>query len=433
MIIGNPITMGGGGASLNIDYGTTAPADTSKLWVPLLQKPSAVECSPVLQYGNEYVTAAVQTRPSTPNITSGAAVYYEGKIYLPAASSKMQIYDIATNTWETVTCSIVQDGGTANTYAVNALSTRGAGVIDGNIYYWGHVRGSGSVTMTKLYYDIATSTYHYDTSVSLGDNAANSQQCIIAHGNKIYAIGGYNSGGSYKSDVRYLDVYENKSGTMASLPQGMSYVGVCTLGNAIYIVGGYWDSYSNTKSDAIYRLDLTANTMTQVGTLPQALYRAKVFAYGQYLYILGGVNYNNVNLNTIYRFNTADGTVVDTGATLPVSNYYIMGWQEGNKYFLTATGSTDGRKQIDRFTVDTPLAQNNLFIQCDFGFDGLWSAINDKSTVIKIKAINAFLGDSSNLAQPTAAYLHDGSNWVSLDGESMTADMLNALATLGVT
>ena len=220
---------------------------------------------------------------------------------------------------------------------------------------------------------------------------------------------------------------------MASIPQGMDNVAACVVGNAIYIIGGYWGEYSNTKSDAIYRLDLTANTMTQVGTLPQALYRAKVFAYGRYLYILGGVNYNNANLNTIYRFNIADGTVVDTGATLPVSAYYAVGWQEGNKYFVTATGSSDGRKEIDRFTVDTPLAQNNLFIQCDFGFDGLWPAINGKDAVIKVKAINAFLGDSSNLAQPTAAYLHDGSNWVSLDGESMTADMLNALATLGVT
>ena len=41
-ILGNPITLGGGGAKLNIDFGTTPPSDTSKLWVPLESKPDVV-------------------------------------------------------------------------------------------------------------------------------------------------------------------------------------------------------------------------------------------------------------------------------------------------------------------------------------------------------------------------------------------------------
>ena len=38
-ILGNPITLGGGGVDLNIDFGSTPPVDTSKLWVPLANKP----------------------------------------------------------------------------------------------------------------------------------------------------------------------------------------------------------------------------------------------------------------------------------------------------------------------------------------------------------------------------------------------------------
>lgn len=41
-ILGNPITLGGGGADLNIDFGATPPTDTSKLWVPLAKKPDKV-------------------------------------------------------------------------------------------------------------------------------------------------------------------------------------------------------------------------------------------------------------------------------------------------------------------------------------------------------------------------------------------------------
>ena len=35
------------------------------------------------------MTAAVQTRPSTPTIRFFSAAYHEGKIYMPAQDSKM--------------------------------------------------------------------------------------------------------------------------------------------------------------------------------------------------------------------------------------------------------------------------------------------------------------------------------------------------------
>ena len=46
-ILGNPITLGGGGADLNIDFGSTPPTETSKLWVPLGKKPDKVEITDI--------------------------------------------------------------------------------------------------------------------------------------------------------------------------------------------------------------------------------------------------------------------------------------------------------------------------------------------------------------------------------------------------
>ena len=46
----------GGGVKLNIDYGSTPPTDTTKLWVPLEKKPDAVECKPELAFGSEYLS-----------------------------------------------------------------------------------------------------------------------------------------------------------------------------------------------------------------------------------------------------------------------------------------------------------------------------------------------------------------------------------------
>lgn len=52
VIYGNPIITSGG-VKLNIDYGSTPPSDTTKLWVPLSGKPDAVECRPVINFGGE--------------------------------------------------------------------------------------------------------------------------------------------------------------------------------------------------------------------------------------------------------------------------------------------------------------------------------------------------------------------------------------------
>ena len=51
-ILGNPSTLGGGGADLNIDFGSTPPADTSKLWVPLSKKPSSISLQTGVDVGD---------------------------------------------------------------------------------------------------------------------------------------------------------------------------------------------------------------------------------------------------------------------------------------------------------------------------------------------------------------------------------------------
>lgn len=433
VIYGNPIVTSGGGVKLNIDYGTNPPSDTTKLWVPLATKPSAVECSPTLQIGSEYMTTAVQTRPSTPTITRPSSVYHSGKIYAPAPDSKMQIYDTATNAWETITCPIVRDGGDTNNYSIDASGARGAAVIDNKIYYWGHARGQSVLTFYLCYFDIASRTYHYNQSVNLVDNSANLGQTIIGHGTIIYSMGFANAGNFWPT-VRYFDVSKNKAGTLADMPQGMIDFGVCSIGNAIYVVGGYWGNYSNTKSNAIYRYDITSNSWTHDGTLPQAMYNTNAVAFGQYIYIFGGANASGTVFNTIYRYDTVSKQVITLDAVRPKSGKYCITWLYGYNIFLTGSAGFSDSLDIDRFTVSTPLTSNHLFLQEDYGYDGLWTALKSKDTDFRVKVINAYLGDSNNVAQLTNAYLYDSKDlkWKSLSGESYVADMQNALNILGV-
>lgn len=90
-VIGNPVMIGGGGGgvgSLNIDYGTNPPSDTTKLWVPLATKPSNVECSPVLDYGSNSIVSygsigtLTNRAPGYQNCLVGDWVYFFGAVFV---------------------------------------------------------------------------------------------------------------------------------------------------------------------------------------------------------------------------------------------------------------------------------------------------------------------------------------------------------------
>ena len=134
-------------------------------------------------------------------------------------------------------------------------------------------------------------------------------------------------------------------------------------------------------------------------------------------------------------------TVETLSYTLPVEGGCAAGLYNnavyiyGIYYKSNMTGGGSFLSYVSLFTINTPLSHGNLFLQEDIGYSGLWNAINDNNFVFKAKIINAYLGNSNNIAQLTDAYLYDSDSatWKSLDGVSMTADMLAALATLGVT
>lgn len=436
-ILGNPITLGGGGASLNIDFDTTPPSDTSKLWVPLGSKPSAVECSPILNYGPNTIqslsniipsdqkwcpviqlvgdelyiiggsktdsdTAAATTDKITvvnlkTNVTTtkeytfpvkikrAYSAVVDGKIYtfggMVAVSSSSYsslsygydifCYDVQNDTIEKVveTSNPKIEGATMNT----------ACSVNGKIYIFSH---SGS-SIAILMFDPATNTL-----TSTGVTASGYYPAVAPYGQYIYCFGGKPNAGSssYSSTVKRFDTVTNTAEILSDvLPYGINYTAAATVGTNIYLFPGNSDSGAETKRE-IFKFDVTTETlqMLSVEQTYASLSRTAI-AYGLDIYIF----------DTVY-----------------------------NK-----------SEKIDKFSTNTALQHNHLFLQSDFGFDDMWTAINGKDTQLKVHLVNAYLGDSDNIAQLTDAYLYDSDSatWKSLDGVSMTADMLAALATLGVT
>ena len=433
-ILGNPITLGGGGASLNVDFGTTPPSDTSKLWVPLSTKPSAVECSPVLNYGSEIYSGVVGSLNTYTN-NRPSCCYLNGKIYVIVRPSETKnfINVIDANTMS------VEASYTPRQFLNNVYDAAFGDTYPQLVAYDGFVFVVAGNTVYRK--DVFNDT----TTIFSTINNNGSIRCIEVVDEKMYLLGGWLVGyQSLFSTITEIDLKTGKATNWEkSLPQSVASAGSISSGKYIYFLGGYYSFVNNLFSNAIYKLDTVNKTVKTISAkLPSSNCHFAYASVGSKLYMFGGAtswsswNQNNYNKNIIVKFDTTTETATTLSQTLDIKlkNACACSDDNGNIYICGGYGTSSNAQQIRKFVVTSPLTNNHLLLQEDFGTDGLWSAIKTKDTDLKVKVINAYLGNSNNIAQLTDAYLYDSdsSTWKSLDGVSMTADMLEALATLGV-
>lgn len=427
VIYGNPIITNGGGVKLNIDYGATPPSDTTKLWVPLATKPSAVECSPVLNYGSEVIFTTQYALPDTMsagcsgNGAIGKYIYMISGKKGNQGSSSTVISRFNTET-----------GETEDVYTLGAWLGGTFCVVDNKIYCFGGVPRKTFVfdTVSNTLTDLAKfpDDYYY-------------WPCCTYYNGNIYIYGGYYNNPQYVYGyIRIYNIANNSYSIWNPGIAGLFVSSAVVVGSKLYtICGGDGLSYKNFLR--VYDLDnqkylkqvtLAANDTATYGQF------APCCIYGKYIYILctstGG---GNSPFKVIrYDMETDTGTVISTefpGVTncayygLVANKLWVLG---GAATFSSAPTVSSVRT----FTIQTNLENNHLFLQADFGFDNPFPIISDKNTKITAYLRQAYLGDSNNIAQPTNAYLYDtaSNQWKSLSGESYVADMQNALNILGV-
>lgn len=446
-ILGNPITLGGGGAKLNIDFGSTPPTDTSKLWVPLSTKPSAVECSPVLYYGSEYLsdysTIGSGTQYSSSSGSWGSC-FQDGDFLYWGKSNGLVCLNVKTNAITSPSMSDVI-GVSATNYHTFCQNGR-------KLYL-----ASNYVTIHNTNYSNAVVEIDLDTKeVSFvcylpSDPELNGTVAYMAMeylDGKLYLFGGMRySYANVSNKIKIVDLSSKKAFVAkATIPVAAKMFSTCVVGSKIYIMGG---AQQDTPKNGVYCYDTISDTCTTVATYPVTVAGMSCISFGQYIYCFGGSkgNFNNSvpnkQIDTIYRFDTSTNTFIQLSTKLPEIGIWLLFYKLDNSNYKFAAPSNAGQKgqytesktpYTEKFVIETPLTSNHLFLQGDYGYDGLWTALKSKDTDLKVKVINAYIGDSNNIAQLTNAYLYDSgsSTWKSLDGVSMTADMLNALATLGV-
>lgn len=445
-ILGNPITLGGGGAKLNIDFGATPPSDTSKLWVPLEKKPDAVECSPVLNYGSEYLTSTPLYVPTDQAV--GAAMMLYGD-YLYVLGGRTNVSPSSSGDTNKITKFNIK-AGTGETISAK-LSSRCSSMFYttvGNKLYMigGLLAGISQSALRNIdVFDPVTETVTKVGEYSAGikrDGIHNLANSCFSFGSVIYIMGFQINNGTHYYSVSMYDT-ETKTETIA--PFQAQLAGACysqPIGGKVYAFAG--TNSQNSASSNYYEYNLLTNTVTQKGAGRNVWARigSVAFSVGKYVYIFRGHDdsqYQNNTSEKIERYDTENNTFTTLSYTQPDKAVDRITAFDGESIYLgsgvrSLGGTSIASRNIFKFTAQTNLTKNHLFLQEDYGYDFLWSAIKSKDADFKVKVINAYLGGSDNFAHPTNAYLYDTNTnqWKSLSGESYVSDMLNALNIMGV-
>ena len=420
VIYGNPITMGGGGADLNIDFGSTPPTDTSKLWVPLGSKPDAVECSPIFNYGpnriEDFGVKLPEMQKDTPIIQ-----IVDGIMYIIGGAKNGSSNPV--NTITTVDLATKEISTKSYKFPVG-INNASSAVINGNIYVLGgnaaKPYSSAKETNTVYKYDVTAGTI--EQVGTLNASASYSRNNAVAIGTDIFYIYG---------ETPKVYKYDTVTNTVSLCPNstGITNHSPCVaVGNLIFYFRGYQKTSGTT--DNVYVYDTSAQQMTQLNGVvcPIAITGAAGYVGGNTIFLFD--SYDSLK---IYTFDVATYGIQELSATVINAANYRNAVPSGLDIYLC--GSSGIFDDIDKFTTDVVLENNKLLLQADFGFTNPFPIVNDGKTKITAYLRNAYLGDSNNHAKLTNAFIYDATanEWKTLSGESYVADMLTALATLGVT
>lgn len=428
VIYGNPITIGGG-TKLNIDYGATAPTDTSKLWVPLSSKPSGVS---VISYLDGQ-TGNIQQLYSIDDGNTWYAKVVGDEVWLATTT-------MYSSSDKPIIVKYNMQSGQATVLSgrsIYAYSSQGFAKVKGTVYSFLTRYYSGGYNTPKTVLCTVNENTAVPTDTSLNVNAIKTSIYASAatDGNLLYLFGG--SGEDYITSMWVVDV-----DTLTVTKQ-------VSLGNLYYaspaiVYNGYaYVAYNNTTTVAqantyIMKIDLSTyektvvytNTTDMKGNTRWSLTNDESTAFLSMPYastVSGSTNYRSKTL----KFNLDDEAIAfeEVSDQSPFTNNYTRAIQtayKGNIYLC---------KTNTLYTIPyyRELQSGQLSIIADIKSGGV-NILSDKKNAIYISPLSVYIGNSNNIAEQVDAYLYDAetSQWKSLSGESYVADMLNALNVLGV-
>lgn len=432
-IVGKGIAAGSGGGELNVAYGLTPPADTSKLWVRIADKPNSVTVQAVIPFGNEAVTAY---GVSLPNATGAQGLTYcNGLLYI---FSRLDMYVYENGSWSTFL--------TFSSDTTRVYYTAPSVVIGKKIFrLFGHSNGStmggaasAEYNITRiLVIDTETKTYS-DVSVSSITSCCQLGNAVVV-GKKIYFTAGQNGASGPSGYVGSSHIYEIDSddpstatdiGYLFTTSADMRGASVVAAGGKLYARhGGSAVEGSVPYTDWMEIFDLETKVLTRnqisISKGGQGSCFMPGINIGKYIYWFGGLPKGNVPTSFItthqttyaqrYNIETGEFDFVTVGEHAGV---YINSAMLTNSELLFAKyGGNAPNAPLYKFKGAYELENGKLFIQEGF-LDNTWDAVKGKDWDLKVGVNGVFLGGADGYAQAKDAYLYDPTRqkWISLDG-----------------
>ena len=246
-----------------------------------------------VQYDPETNTWTQLAPPPIPNYW-GTVVACQNKIYVIGgeASKPTQVYDPVTDTWEN------------RTSIPTTRSGLQANVVDGKIYVIGgqipSALGVINPSSANDVYDPATDSW--SKMVSIPTPVMGYASAVLD--NKIYIIGGGNTGGPDYSPINQVQIFDPKTNQWTNgtpIPTGIVSARACaTTGlsapKRIYVIGGaltYSFRYAATGIDLNQVYDPETDTWTTSTPMPTPRWALGVAVVNDELYAIGGKNGDN--------------------------------------------------------------------------------------------------------------------------------------------
>lgn len=424
-ILGNPITLGGGGADLNIDFGSAPPTDTSKLWVPLASKPKSVK----VDFRSEIGSITQEHHPVTaPIMTEGMALCDVGD-YIYVFGGKLSTYQwVSNNVYKIDKATYTQENITSQIPLPAMPAGMAPCVYYNNCIYiiGGHASYTSSCFMRNqqiMKVDLSTNTatvvYQQPTSSSnvepwmYVDAFLFEDKIVIAGGSTAANEVGFNY---HSSDfVRIFDPATNNIERYRCPAQNVQAM-YHTKNKVIF----------SASSTELYEFDLSTKQFVASTSTSGNIYSKT--PYGRWR--IGDDSYSiwSLALTSLRQWHqdTHSETIAATLSSPPNTQ---LGSTSRNNYIAWFANAG---VLYTKFNFE--LESGALLVNTDYT-DDVWEAVKGKNTSLYACPLAVYLGDENGTAQEQTAYLYDTSDgkWKTLDGVSYTADMLNALNIMGVT
>jgi N-acetylneuraminic acid mutarotase len=132
--------------------------------------------------------------------------------------------------------------------------------------------------------------------------------------------------------------------TKAPLPYGISRAVSATVNGKIYILGG------SPPTASVVRYDPAANSWESVPPLPLALFGAASAVQGTTVYVIGGIDGQGNYLNSVFAYNTLDGSTIVLGSLLHPRARMNATFLNNKLYVVGGSEALDSIEEFDLAT-----------------------------------------------------------------------------------